>query len=69
MEKIRNMLPPETLAYLDRIRSAYQMGEGPEGILITAMDDDRGSIQSDEIESTEHGLKGLKKRASRYEKL
>ncbi len=29
LEKIRNMLPPETLAYLDRIRSAYQMGGGP----------------------------------------
>ena len=29
LEKIRGMLPPETLAYLDRIRSAYQMGGGP----------------------------------------
>lgn len=29
LEKIRNMLPPETLAYLDRIRAAYQMGGGP----------------------------------------
>ena len=29
LDKIRNMLPPETLAYLDRIRSAYQVGGGP----------------------------------------
>ena len=29
LEKIRGMFPPETLAYLDRIRSAYQMGGGP----------------------------------------
>jgi predicted DNA-binding transcriptional regulator YafY len=29
LEKVRAMLPPETLAYLDRIRSAYQMGGGP----------------------------------------
>jgi predicted DNA-binding transcriptional regulator YafY len=29
LEKIRSMFPPETLAYLDRIRSAYQMGGGP----------------------------------------
>lgn len=29
LDKIRNMLPPETLAYLDRIRAAYQMGGGP----------------------------------------
>lgn len=29
LEKIRIMLPPETLAYLDRIRAAYQMGGGP----------------------------------------
>lgn len=29
LTKIRNLLPPETLAYLDRIRSAYQMGGGP----------------------------------------
>ncbi|MBC2712753.1 MAG: transcriptional regulator [Desulfosarcina sp.] len=29
LEKVRRMLPPETLAYLDRIRSAYQMGGGP----------------------------------------
>jgi predicted DNA-binding transcriptional regulator YafY len=29
LEKIRGMLPPETLSYLDRIRSAYQMGGGP----------------------------------------
>lgn len=29
LEKIRGMLPPETLTYLDRIRSAYQMGGGP----------------------------------------
>lgn len=29
LEKIRGMLPPETLAYLDRIRSAYQIGGGP----------------------------------------
>ena len=28
LEKVRGMLPPETLAYLDRIRSAYQMGGG-----------------------------------------
>jgi predicted DNA-binding transcriptional regulator YafY len=29
LEKVRGMLPPETLAYLDRIRSAYQTGGGP----------------------------------------
>ena len=29
LDKIRRMLPPETLPYLDRIRSAYQMGGGP----------------------------------------
>jgi predicted DNA-binding transcriptional regulator YafY len=29
VEKIRNMLPPETLAYLDRIRAAYHIGGGP----------------------------------------
>jgi predicted DNA-binding transcriptional regulator YafY len=29
LEKVRNMMPPETLAYLDRIRSAYQVGVGP----------------------------------------
>jgi len=29
LEKIRAMLPPQTLAYLDRIRAAYQMGGGP----------------------------------------
>lgn len=29
LEKIRGMFPAETLAYLDRIRSAYQMGGGP----------------------------------------
>ena len=29
LEKIRGMFPAETLAYLDRIRSAYQMGRGP----------------------------------------
>ena len=29
LDKIRTMLPPETLAYLDRIRAAYQMGGGP----------------------------------------
>ncbi|MCJ8501361.1 helix-turn-helix transcriptional regulator [Desulfatitalea alkaliphila] len=29
LEKIRAMLPPETLAYLDRIRAAYRMGGGP----------------------------------------
>jgi predicted DNA-binding transcriptional regulator YafY len=29
LEKIRSMLPPEALAYLDRIREAYQMGGGP----------------------------------------
>ena len=29
LEKVRRMLPAETLAYLDRIRAAYQMGGGP----------------------------------------
>jgi predicted DNA-binding transcriptional regulator YafY len=29
LDKIGHMLPPETLAYLDRIRSAYHMGGGP----------------------------------------
>jgi predicted DNA-binding transcriptional regulator YafY len=29
LEKIRSIFPAETLAYLDRIRSAYQMGGGP----------------------------------------
>jgi predicted DNA-binding transcriptional regulator YafY len=29
LKKIRSMLPPETLSYLDRIRSAYQIGGGP----------------------------------------
>jgi predicted DNA-binding transcriptional regulator YafY len=29
LDKIRNMLPTETLAYLDRIRASYQMGGGP----------------------------------------
>jgi predicted DNA-binding transcriptional regulator YafY len=29
LEKIRALLPPETLAYLDRIRAAYQIGGGP----------------------------------------
>ena len=29
LHKIRSMLPSETLSYLDRIRSAYQMGGGP----------------------------------------
>ncbi|MFO7714373.1 helix-turn-helix transcriptional regulator [Desulfosarcina sp.] len=29
LDKIRGMLPSETLAYLDRVRSAYQMGGGP----------------------------------------
>ncbi len=28
-KKIRAMLPPETIAYLDRVRSAFQMGKGP----------------------------------------
>jgi predicted DNA-binding transcriptional regulator YafY len=29
LDKIRNMLPPETLTYLDSIRAAYRMGGGP----------------------------------------
>ena len=28
-KKIHAMLPPETIAYLDRVRSAFQMGKGP----------------------------------------
>jgi len=29
LKKIQSTLPPKTLAYLDRVRSAFQMGKGP----------------------------------------